>query len=143
MSVFRAELYSYVANLFTGFTKNIYRISIPETLGADAVTNGFMVLNMGEVRDYSEFGENAYAQARIYVQYYVPNASTSTANGIMNTAKYDDAQKRIDAILEAEYNKINQPYTISRDDILSTDDFYTNKTNSFSVYIKSFIITTN
>lgn len=141
MSVSRKEIYSYIATLFSGITKNIYRVTIPETLGTDAITNGFIVLTMDGIRDYSEFNSGTYSQVRVNVEYYVPSISTSSANGIMNTTKFDAAQNAVDTIIEAEYEKTNQAYTISKDDILSTDDFFTNKTNSFFVYIKSFIVT--
>lgn len=143
MSISRKDIYSYVASLFTSITKNIYRISVPETLGSDAISNGFIVLNMGEVEDFSQFSENTFVQTRIYVECYVPSTNTVTANGVMNTTKYDDLQKAIDTIIEAESKKTNQKYSISEDYILSTDDFFTNKTNSFFVYIKSFIVITN
>jgi len=141
MSVSRKEIYSYIATLFSGITKNIYRVTIPETLGTDAITNGFIVLTMDGIRDYSEFNSGTYSQVRVNVEYYVPSISTSSASGIMNTVKFDAAQQAVDTIIEAEYEKTNQAYTISKDDILSTDDFFTNKTNSFFVYIKSFIVT--
>lgn len=141
MSVSRKEIYSYIATLFSGITKNIYRVTIPETLGTDAITNGFIVLTMDGIRDYSEFNSGTYSQVRVNVEYYVPSISTSSANGIMNTVKFDEAQQAVDTIIEAEYEKTNQAYTISKDDILSTDDFFTNKTNSFFIYIKSFIVT--
>ena len=141
MQTSRKEIYSYVATLFTGFTKNIYRISIPETLGSNAISNGFMVLRMGDINDFSEISLETYGQLRMYVEFYTPSTDTQTANGIMNTQKFEAAQAAIDNIIKAESEKQNQVYTISRDSILSSDDFFTNKTNSFFVYITSFLIT--
>ena len=59
----------------------------------------------------------------------------------MNTSAFDNIQSQIDTIIEAECEKTNQKYTISREGVLSMDDFYTNNTNSFYVYITSFLIT--
>lgn len=140
MQTSRKDIYSYVATLFTSFTKNIYRISVPETLSSDATTNGFMVLKLDDVRDFSEISLESYSQVRMYVEFYTPSTNTSTASGVMNTTKFDAAQIAIDNIISAECNKQNQTYSISKESILSTDDFFTNKTNSFYVYITSFLI---
>ena len=141
MQTSRKDIYSYVATLFTSVTKNIYRISVPETLSSDATTYGFIVLKLDDINDFSEMPLETYGQVRMYVEYYTPSTNTQTASGIMNTQKYDAAQIAIDNIINAEYNKQNQTYTISRESILSSDDFFTNKTNSFYVYITSFLIT--
>lgn len=119
---------------------NIYRIEIPQTLTSDATKNGFIILKMGSLNDSSEMGLNTYAQVRMYVECYIP---AMQADGTINTSKYKAAQDAIDIIVNAECLKQNQTYTISRDDgVLSTEDYFTNKTNSFFIYITSFLITT-
>ena len=141
MDISRKNIYTYLANLFKTVTTNLYRISIPVTLGDDAVANGFIVMNLGNLSDNSEFGLNTYAQIRATIQCYVPSVNITKANGVMNTSAFDNIQSQIDTIIEAECEKTNQKYTISREGVLSMDDFYTNNTNSFYVYITSFLIT--
>ena len=141
MNESRKDIYSYVATLFTSVTTNIFRGEIPKSLSGTCATNGFMVLRLGELRDDSEFDMEAFGRVRMNVEFYVPSVSTSNAGGVMNTTKFDEAQDDIDAIVNAECAKRNQTYTISRDGILSFDDFYSNSANTFHVYITSFIIT--
>ncbi|MDD4728871.1 MAG: hypothetical protein PHN55_09005 [Dysgonamonadaceae bacterium] len=140
MNISHKDIYTYVASLLKPVTKNIYRIEIPVTLGSDAIANGFIVLRLNGIRDFSEIPLETYATTRVYVEYYCPSVNTETAGGIMDTTKFDAAQKAIDDIINAECAKTNQTYTISRDATLSTDDFYSNKTNSFFVYVTSFLI---
>lgn len=141
MGISRKDIYSYVATLFTGITTNIYRRSIPQTLNSDAVANGFIVITLEDIRDFSEISLNTYSQVRVYIEYFVPSINTENADGVMNTSKFDAAQEAVDTIIDAECEKTNQTYTIQRESILSTDDFYTNNINSFYEYITSFMIT--
>lgn len=141
MNVSRKDIYSYVASLFTSVSKNIFRIDIPITLNADAASNGFIVLKLDTLSDNSEFDLSTFATVRMYVECYVHTTQVDGISGLMNTAKYDAAQKAIDTIIEAECKKQNQTFSISNDGILSMDDFYSNNTDAFSVYIKSFKIT--
>jgi len=137
MSVSRKNLYSYVASMFVGIVKGIYK-HMPTALSPDDITNGFIVLRMGNIDDSSEFYGNTYAKTRIYVECYVPDVNTSTTNGVMSTTKYDTMQQSVDDKIDAECEKVNQTYTISRESILSSDDTYVNKAVSFMVYITSF-----
>lgn len=137
MSVSRKNLYSYVASMFVGIVRGIYK-HMPTALSPDDITNGFIVLRMGNIEDSSEFYGNTYAKTRIYVECYVPDVNTTTTNGVMSTTKYDAMQQAVDDKIDAECEKVNQTYTISRDRILSSDDTYVNKAVSFMVYITSF-----
>ena len=137
MSVSRKNLYSYVASMFVGIVKGIYK-HMPTALSPDDTTNGFIVIRMGNIEDSSEFYGNTYAKTRIYVECYVPDVNTSTTNGVMSTTKYDAMQQSVDDKIDAECEKVNQTYTISRESILSSDDTYVNKAVSFMVYITSF-----
>ena len=137
MSVSRKNLYSYVASMFVGIVKGIYK-HMPTALSPDDTTNGFIVIRMGNIEDSSEFYGNTYAKTRIYVECYVPDVNTSTTNGVMSTTKYDAMQQAVDDKIDAECEKVNQTYTISRESILSSDDTYVNKAVSFMVYITSF-----
>ena len=137
MNVSRKDLYSYVATMFVGVVKGIYR-HMPTSLSSEDTANGFIVLRMGNIEDESEIFLNAYAKTRIYVECYVPDVNTSTTNGVMSTTKYDAMQQAVDNKIDAECEKVNQTYTISRESILSSDDTYVNKAVSFMVYITSF-----
>lgn len=137
MSVSRKNLYSYVASMFVGIVKGIYK-HMPTALSQEDTTNGFIVIRMGNIDDSSEFYGNTYAKTRIYVECYVPDVNTTTTNGVMSTTKYDAMQQAVDDKIDAECEKINQTYTISRESILSSDDTYVNKAVSFMVYITSF-----
>ncbi len=137
MSVSRKNLYSYVASMFVGIVKGIYK-HMPTSLSPEDTTNGFIVIRMGNIDDSSEFYGNTYAKTRIYVECYVPDVNTSTTNGVMSTTKYDTMQQAVDDKIDAECEKVNQTYTISRESILSSDDTYVNKAVSFMVYITSF-----
>lgn len=139
MNISRQDIYSYVTTLLKNVATNIYRIEMPETLTSDATKNGFIILKMGSIKDSSEINLETYAQTRMYVECYIPSMQV---DGTINTTKYKAAQDAIDNIVNAECQKPNQTYTINRDDgILSTEDYFTNKTNSFFVYITSFLIT--
>lgn len=137
MAISRQDIYSYITTIFSSVTKNIYPIEIPSTLSSDAVKNGFIVLKLNEIKDQSEFLSDTYSDPRMYVESYIP----SKADGSINKTKYEEIQSTIDSIVLEECKKTNQVYTISKESILSGDDFYTNKTNSFFMYIASFTIT--
>lgn len=141
MNISRKDIYSYVASLFTSITKNIYRIKIPETFNSDILANGFILLTLDDMKDHSEFSLETYAGTRMTVEYYIPSSKVGDVSGIMNTTKFDNAQQTVDNIVLAECAKSNQTYSISKDDILSSDDYYSNGSNSFFTYITSFIIT--
>ncbi len=140
MNVSRENLYSYISTMFSGVTSNIYT-KMPQTLTSSMATNGFILLSLENMIDFSEMSLNTYVQVRVNVEYYTPSMNTATANRIMDNTKFDGAQTAIDAIIDAESKKVNQTYTISKDGLLSADDFYTNGTSTFFIYITSFIVT--
>ena len=140
MNVSRENLYSYISTMFSGVTSNIYT-KMPQTLTSSMATNGFILLSLENMIDFSEMSLNTYVQVRVNVEYYTPSMNTATANRIMDNTKFDGAQTAIDAIIDAESKKVNQTYTISKDGLLSADDFYTNGANTFFIYITSFIVT--
>jgi len=139
--VSRKDIYSFIAGLLSPLGTHIYRVGIPETLGEDDISDGFTVLKLGDIYDHSEVPLTTYCTARMTVCCYVPSVSTSDIGGIMNTSKFDAIQKQVDSIIMAETVKTGQKYGIGTDDVLSLDDFYSNGTNSFYLYVKSFIIT--
>ena len=63
MSVSRKNLYSYVASMFVGIVKGIYK-HMPTALSPEDTTNGFIVIRMGNIDDSSEFYGNTYAKTR-------------------------------------------------------------------------------
>jgi len=139
MNISRQDIYTYITSLLKDITNNIYRIEMPQILVSDAIKNGFIILKLGSLNDFSEIGLNTYTQVRMYIEYYVP---AMQSDGTINTSKYKIAQEAIDDIINAECLKKNSIYSINRDDgILSMEDYYTNNTNSFFLYITSILIT--
>ena len=76
MSVSRKDLYSYVASMFVGVVKGIYK-HMPTALSPDDIANGFIVLRMGNIDDSSEFYGNTYAKTRRDDNLKLPNSSIS------------------------------------------------------------------
>lgn len=164
MNISRTDLYTYVASLFASdlltadgnllrdkygiilasadfVLNNIYWREVPETLTSADTSKGFIVMKMNQLTDHSEMLLETYGTTRIYLECYVPSIKASNISGVINKKKYDAIQKVVDEIILSECKKTNQTYTISRDENLSMDDFYTNGTNSFYLYITSFKIT--
>lgn len=104
MQTSRKDIYSYVATLFTSLLLRRYiAFQNTETLSSDATTNGFMVLKLDDVRDFSEISLESYSQVRMYVEFYTPSTNTSTASGVMNTvARRNGSQDNIDQRLNAQ-----------------------------------------
>ena len=166
MNISRSDLYTYVASLFASdlldaegnllldkygialaskdfVLNNIYWKEVPQTLTATDVSKGFMVMKLQQISDNSEMLLETYCDTRMYIECYVPSIKASNISGVINKKKYDAIQKVVDELILSECKKVNQPYTISRDVVLSMDDFYTNGTNTFFLYITSFSITIN
>ena len=163
MTISRSDIYTYVASLFATdlldadgnvlrdkygiilatadfVLNNIYWKEVPQTLTATDVSKGFMVMKLQQISDNSEMLLETYCDTRMYIECYVPSIKASNISGVINKKKYDAIQKVVDEIILSECKKVNQPYTISRDVVLSMDDFYTNGTNTFFQYITSFKI---
>lgn len=136
----RLDIYDYIKSLLVGVTKNIYSMFVPEELTNDDLTNGFIVIRLGEINDRSEFRGQAFASVRAFVQAYIPSKS----RGRLDKTKYKAFETGISQAIETEIDNSaneNEYFSIVSDGILSMDDKDdSTQDNPFFIYIKSFIV---
>jgi hypothetical protein len=135
----RIAIYDYLKPLFSSVTQNIYPMRVPTENTSDDTTNGFIVIEIGNIVDESEFDLHAYAEVRCFVTAYVPQKT----RGRLDKTKYETFENGINAAIRAEINHpSSNVYYIQSDGILSMDDDEdTNKGNQYNVFVKSFIVT--
>ena len=135
----RIDVYDYIYELLSNsIEEGIYLMNVPKELTEDDVKDGFIVLNIHEIADNSEFDRQTYAGVRCFIQAYVPTKS----RGRVDEAKYKSFESSIDEIIYNEIdNGSNDKYTILSDGIISGDDVInTSQGNTFYIYTKSFIV---
>lgn len=133
----RMPIYRYVHSLFEGkVTDYVYPMGIPTNLTDEAVSGGFMVINIGDIQDRSEMMLSCYAQTRVMISMYV----TPKSRGRLDATLYEDYEKKISDILIEESRKRGGNYIIDMDSLLSTDAVYNNAGNVFFEYMVSFVI---
>jgi hypothetical protein len=137
----RSDIYVHMTTLLRTINPNVYPISKPSALPADAVTNGFIVVTVDPIIDKSQFELNAYAKSRVYIECFIPSSKSQGYVGMIDTPKYKAMQDAVNTLVKAQSDIREGSYFINKDSLLSTDDFYTNGTNSFFVYITSFVLT--
>lgn len=137
----RIDLYDYICGLFSGVSENIYSMKIPSELTESDVEEGFLVVRIGDMYDESEFPKQAYGDVRVFVSAYVPFKS----RGRINKQLYKTFETAMNEVVSSAIEENdNEYYTIQNDGILSMDDVEeSNANNSFSVYVKSFVVTIN
>jgi hypothetical protein len=138
----RIAIYNYLKTLFGDVTQNIYPMRAPTENTADDTKNGFIVIEVGSIRDESEFDLQTFGWVRCNVVAYVPQKT----RGRLDEGKYTAFESEInDALRTAiEYREAGSAYSIQGDGILSMDDEEdTNKGNQYNVFVKSFIVTIN
>lgn len=135
----RIAIYEYLKPLFTGVSENVYTMRVPTENTADDTKNGFIVIEVGSIRDESEFDLQAFGWVRCYVTAYVPQKT----RGRLDKDKYTAFENGINAAIRSEINTpTSDTYFIQADSILSMDDDEdTNKGNQYNVFVKSFIVT--
>ena len=137
----RLGIYKYIENLLIyDVTKNVYFMNEPQELSASDAKDGFIVINIGNLNDAGEFDGELYAWARVYVRAYVP----LKARGKMNEARYSHFENSISDVIRQASEDSGGEYWIQTESLLSTDlneEYDAN--NSYSVFVKSFIITVN
>jgi len=135
----RIDIYQYLYDLVCGkVTTNVYPMGEQiETTESD-VSDGFVVINVGNLNDDSEFSLNAYGWARCTFTAYVPKRT----RGRLNDVKYKEFETSINQVVNDAINSSdNQNYYISGDNVLSMDgDETTQKGNQYHVYVKSFVV---
>lgn len=135
----RIAIYDYLKPLFSGVTENIYSMRVPTDNTTDDTSNGFIVIEVGSIRDESEFDLQTFGWVRCYVTAYVPQKN----RGRLDKDKYKAFEDGINAAIRSEIEHPSSDiYYIQSDGILSMDDDEdTNKGNQYNVFVKSFIVT--
>lgn len=134
----RFAIYNYLYGLFYNVvTKNVYLVSEPQELTKADVEEGFIVLQVGNVVDESEFTREAYARVRCFVYAFIPTKS----RGRVDDKKYGAFEESISAAVEAASKSGSGDYYIHEGSTLSADGAnFTNADNVFYTYIKSFLV---
>lgn len=132
----RIDIYDYLYNLFFGVvTKNVYSMNEPQELTESDVTDGFIVIRVGDIYDESEFGGDAYGWVRCYVEAYVPPIS----RGRLDYEKYKVFEDKINEVIHSASADTQGAYHVFAEPVLSSDMSETrNADNMYFNFIKSF-----
>ena len=135
----RIAIYEYLKPLFSSVTQNIYSMRVPTDNTTDDTSNGFIVIEVGSIRDESEFDLQTFGWVRCFVTAYVPQKT----RGRLDKERYKAFEDGINQAIRSEINTpTSDMYAIQADGILSMDDDEdTNKGNQYNVFVKSFIVT--
>ena len=134
----RISLYDYLTTLFSSVTENIYPMTEPTDTTKSDVENGFIVTNVGNVTDESEFEGEAYGWVRCQVAAFVPKRQS----GRLNKELYKGFEDGILGVIAANTGVQNTDgYYILEDSVLSMEDNEnTQQGNQYHVFIKSFVV---
>lgn len=134
----RISLYGFLSEVFADVTDNLYSMTVPTENTKSDVENGFVVTNVGNVVDESEFDGDAYGWVRCQVTAFVPKKS----RGRLNKELYKAFEDGINAAIKAKTGENNEGgYYILEDSVLSMDDDEnTIKGNQYHVFVKSFVV---
>lgn len=134
----RIDIYDYIYGLVYGVvTNNVYRMGEPVETTESDTNNGFVVINVGNMNDDSEFSCDAYGWVRCSIMAFVPKKS----RGRLNKTLYKSFETSINQVVKNAMLAKDASYYISGDNVLSMDsDEITQKGNQYHVYIKSFVV---
>ena len=136
----RLEIYNYVESLLTEVSENVYPMHKPEELTDSDTEDGFIVINVDEINDASEFKRSAFGWASVYVSCYVPHMS----RGRLDKDKYEQFESGVNDAIDAATEDNTGSYWIDDGSVLSMDDNDdSNADNAYSMFIKSFIVFIN
>lgn len=139
----RLGIYNYVYDrIYDVVTRNVYSMFEPQELTSSDATDGFVVIRVGDVVDRSEFMGEAFAQARVWVEAYVPLKS----RGRLDKNKYAAFEDALDDVVRGmiQSDGDDTTYGVEDDGVLSMDtDERANANNAFALYVKSFVVTIN
>ena len=139
MNESRANIYKFIEDmLINDVTQNVYLVNEPQELTQSDVTNGFIVVRVGDLNDASEFDCQAYGWARVFIEAYIPPKS----RGRLNTQIYESFESGINMVIKkSQKEQRDAMYWIRNDSILSTDAIdYATANNTFFVFVKSFVV---
>lgn len=134
----RTAIYDFLYNLFYGVvTENVYVMDEPQELTESDVTEGFIVIRVGDIYDEGEFSLETFATVHCFVSAYVPPMS----RGRLDIAKYKAFEDGIVAVIKTASANPESEYYVEENSILSTDiETVGNSDNVFFTFIKSFIV---
>lgn len=134
----RIAIYDYLYSLLHGVvTNNVHSMGEPSETTQDEADNGFVVTQVGDINDESEFDGDAYAWARCYIYAYVPKISRGRLNKKMYK-EYEDAI--LDVIKNAETHQDSKYYIMPETTISMDENENTQKGNQYSIFAKSFVV---
>lgn len=134
----RLRIYDYLRSLFVGLVNNnVYCITAPTSNTQSDTKDGFIVLNVGDINDMSEFHHDAYGWVRCFVTAYIPKFGSG---GYLDDELYGTYEDAITQKIEEEIgHPSNHDYYIEEDSVLSMDDSTeSQKGNQYHTFVKSF-----
>lgn len=137
----RIDMYEYVEKLLTDvFDVNVYLMSEPQELTEEDTERGFLVVNIGNLNDASEFIGNTYEWARVFIVAYIPPIS----RGRVNLERYKTFERLINKLVRESSEDNEKDFWPQYDSLLSTDgEEINNANNVYHTFIKSFIVMSN
>ena len=134
----RIGIYDYLYNLLYGVvTNNVYSMNEPQELTKSDTEDGFIVINVGNINDESEFVAYAYGWARCYVTAFIPPIT----RGRLDYEKYKVFEDGINATIRDAMSDNTGTYHVQEDSVISTDGTESsNANNTYFVFMKSFIV---
>lgn len=134
----RIDIYDYLYNLLFGVvSENVYDMRVPQELTESDTKDGFLVIHVGNIVDYSEFCGQAYGRVRCFIEAFVPQIS----GGRVNHDIYAVMENSINNVIKEQSETDEGTYYIEQESILSMDDDETsNADNAYFTFIKSFIV---
>ena len=124
--------------MFADVTENIYPMTLPTSTEKTDIDDGFIVTNVGNINDDSEFEGEVYAWVRCTVTAYI----SKKTRGRLNKTLYKAFETGINNAIKAHTGRVTDgDYYIMEDSVLSMDDNEnTVKGNQFHAFIKSFVV---
>lgn len=134
----RTDIYDFLYDLFYDVvTKNVYLMSEPQELTKSDTEDGFIVIRLGDIRDYSEFDMEGYAAVRCFVEAYIPTIT----RGRLDFDRYKEFEDSINTVIKEASEDTDSEYSVQYASILSMEDVADSNANSFfHMFIKSFLI---
>ena len=100
----RLRIYDYLRSLFVGLVNNnVYCITAPTSNTQSDTKDGFIVINVGDINDMSEFNHDAYGWVRCFVTAYIPKFGSG---GYLDDELYGTYEDAITQKIEEEIGKI-------------------------------------
>jgi hypothetical protein len=134
----RIGIYNYLYDLFYDVvTRNVYAMQEPQELTSSDVKDGFLVIQVGNINDESEFACETYGWARCYVYAFVPPIS----RGRLDYDKFETFENAINSVIKTESENSGGTYGIQYDSVVSNDIVErSNANNTYFTFAKSFIV---